>query len=230
MCVHVADRDRDPWSQPGQLGHLLGKTSSPLAQRVDVTRELLVHHVAQPGVERGEEIAVRVPLSLVPDGLVARRTGIAFLLTSELEHDPVRPLEVAVGRLVDLGVLIERLPDLGEEPFGGNLAAVQVKPSLTPLAGDLVQAVGLGLRGVVLPNLDPGVGIIAPLRLHTQRRAHFVDGQHRASSEIGADANDVLRIHPTLPQHNGDGLPQHLNIVLWILQGKVGRQRFVAAR
>jgi len=130
--------------------------------------------MAQSRVERSEEVIGRIPRLLLLDSFVARRAGVAPFVTGELQHDPVRPLDESIARLVDLRSLVQRLPNLGEEPLRGNLAAVAGEPGLAPLAGDTVQFVGLGLTSVMLLDLDPGVGAVPPFRLHAQGNVRFV--------------------------------------------------------
>jgi hypothetical protein len=62
-----------------------------------------------------------------------------------------------VGAVVQVGVLLEQLEALGELPLGGDLAAVARQPRLAARRGEGVDAVGVGLGGVVLPQLDVGV-------------------------------------------------------------------------
>ena len=228
--VHVADGHRRARPQPRPLRRLFGQAAGATAQGVDVPRKLLIHHVAQPGVQGSEEVIRGVARPLLPNGLVARRAGVAPLRPRQLQHDPVGPLHVAVSRGVDFRSLVQRLPDFREEPLGGDFAAVAGEPLLAPLGGNAVQLVGLGLGGVVLPDLDPGVGVVPPLRLQAQGDARLVNGQHGAGGEVSAQADDVLVTHARLLQHGGDGHLEDLDVVGGVLQSEVGRQPNVGAR
>ena len=53
-----------------------------------------------------------------------------------------------------------------------------------------VDAVGLWLSGVMLPQLHPGVGPRGPRGQERQGPAIAVDGQDRARREVHADADD----------------------------------------
>ena len=99
----------------------------------------------------------REAFALRPDGLVTGGAGVARLHAGQLPDHPVGGFDQAVGGGVDFGGFIQDLQDLGEEPFGGDLAAVAVQPALPHLAGGLVDLVGFGLGGVVFPQLHPGV-------------------------------------------------------------------------
>src|SRR5213080_1792466 len=134
---------------------------------------------------------------LRPDGLVARRALVTRLLACELPHDPVCRLDQPVGSGIDLRRLIEDLPRLGKEPFGADLATVALQEGVSQLAGNLIELVGFGLRGVVLPQLDPGVWHIPPLRQETERCAVRRGREHGTGREVNADADHIIWIHTT---------------------------------
>ena len=85
-----------------------------------------------------------------------------------------------------LGVLLEHLQRLGELPLGGDPAAVARQPRLAALLGERVDAVGLPLRGVVLPQLH--VRVRAPLEAvdAAQRRAVAQHRHRRRRGEVDA--------------------------------------------
>ena len=98
------------------------------------------------------------------------------------------------GGVVDLAVLLVDLQQLREVPLGGDAPAVACEERLAALLRELGQAVGVGLRGVVLPQLRPGVRTPAPLLLDAQRRAVGARRQHRAGGEVDADADHPRRL------------------------------------
>ena len=155
--VDVADGDRDPLGQPGPRGGLRREAAGPAAERRQVAADLLGHEVAEALVQRAQVVLARVAAVLV-DGLVAGRARVARLAPAELPDDPVGALDPAVHALVDLGVLLEYLQRLGELPLRGDEAAVARQPGLAALARERVDAVGLRLSGVVLPELGPACG------------------------------------------------------------------------
>ena len=160
--IDVADGHRRAGPQAGPRGRLLGQATGALADGSDVARQLGVDDVAQPRVERGEVVGVGEAVALRPHRLVAGGAGVAGLDPGEPPDDPVGRLDEAVGGGVRVGRLVEDLEDLGEEPLRRDLAAIAVEPGLAGRPGGVVDAVGLGLGGVVLPELDPGVRVGPP--------------------------------------------------------------------
>ena len=129
-----------------------------------------------------------------PDGLVAGRAVVPRLDAGQLPDHPVGGLDQPVGGPVDVGRLAQDLERLREEPLRRDLAAVALEPRLAELAGDAVDVVGLGLRGVMLPELDPRVRV-APVRVEeAQRRAVGRRREHRAGREVDADPDDLGRV------------------------------------
>ena len=163
--IDVGDRDRRPWRQSGPGGGLGGQSAGPLAGGVEHRAHLVVDDGGEGRIEGGEVARVREAVALRPHRLVAGGAGVARLDAGQLPDDPVGRLDQAVGRRIDLGRLVEDLERLREEPLGRDLAAVAVEPGLAGRARDVVDPVGLGLGGVMLPELDPGV------RVRRERRA-----------------------------------------------------------
>ena len=130
-----------------------------------------------------------------------------------------------VHAVVDLAVLLEQLEALGELPLAGDQAAVAGDPGLAAAVRELVDPVGLRLGGVVLPELDVGVRPVGVLGQLAQRRAVGEHREHRAGGEVGADADDLRRVDAGRPDRGGDGVLQHLDVVVRNLQGPVDRQR-----
>ena len=109
-----------------------------------------------------------------------------------------------VGGGIDVGRFVEDLRGLGEEPLRGDLAAVAVQPGLAGRPGGVVDAVGLGLGGVVLPELDPG------MRLGAQRSGTRHSGVPSAvvGSMVQAvksmpDADDIGRVDAAVAEPAG---------------------------
>ncbi len=206
MRVDIGDRDRRPWAQSRPLGRPLGELAGLGPQRRDVAAHLRVHDVGQAGVQRGEELARREAGLLLPDGLVTGRAGATGFAAGELPNDPVGGLDQAVCSTVDVGGLVEDLQRLGEEPFRGDLTAVALEPGLAAQAGHLVDAVSLGMGGVMLPELDPGVGVGAPLGEETERRAVTCRRQHGTRGEVDADPHHLARIDSRRAARGGDSV------------------------
>jgi hypothetical protein len=59
------------------------------------------------------------------------------------------------------------LPYLGDEPLRADLPTVAIQEVEPFTLGDFVQLVGFRLRGMVLPKLDPCMGMIPPFREET---------------------------------------------------------------
>ena len=162
--VDVGDRDRRPGAQAGQRRRSFGQHARSAAERQERARHLLVDDVLEARVERREEGVVGKPVALRPHRLVAGGAGVAGLDAGQLPDDPVGRLDQPVGAVVDLGRLVEDLERLREEPLRRDLAAVAGEPRLAALCRDGVDPIGLRLGGVVLPELDPGVRLVAQLR------------------------------------------------------------------
>jgi hypothetical protein len=114
--------------------------------------DLVVDEGLEALVERSQVLA-RGELAVLVDGLVAGGAVVTRLLPAELPDDPVRTLHPTVSGAIGLLVLLEQLEALGEFPFGGDPPSVAAQPGLAALLGERVDAIGLPLCGVVLPEL-----------------------------------------------------------------------------
>ncbi len=174
--VDVAHRHRDPGSQARPRRRSGGQGAGAGSQRQERTVELVLQ-VREPGVERAQERAAGIGAVLV-DGLVAGERRVARLAPAQLPGDPVRGLDPAVRARVQLRLLLEQLQRLRHRPLGGDAPAVARQPRLAALLGG-VDAVGLALRGVVLPQRAR----------RAERRAVGPRRQRRAGGEVGGDAD-----------------------------------------
>ena len=98
-----------------------------------------------------------------------------------------------VHAVVDLGILLEQLQALRELPLARDQAAVARQPALAALGRERVDAVGLRLGGVVLPELHVGVRAVGELVELAERGAVGGDGEDGAGGEVGADADHLRR-------------------------------------
>ena len=224
--VDVRDGDGGAGLQAGRRGHLGGQPAGLLAERVDVGRELLGDDVPQAGVQRREVVRRRVADALLPDRLVAGGAGVALLLAGELQDDPVGRLDEAVGGGVDLGRLVQDLQDLGEEPLGGDLAAVALRGTTRRARGrSALTRSASGWAAWCFQSLTQACGLLAK-RSEKQSGWPFASiGQHRAGGEVDADADDVGRVDAGLLQHGRDRRRQDAEVVGRVLQRPLGGRR-----
>ncbi len=225
--IDVGDGDGRALVQAGPCRCLSGEAAGPVAGAGDLARHLGVHDIGEARVERLEERPARKSVAPAPDGLVARGRGVARLNPGEPPDEPVAGLDEPVRLRVDGRRLVEDLEGLAEEPLGADLAAVAVEPALPHPARRLVDPVRLGLGRVVLPQLDPRVRLGAQLWEEAERCAVRTRGEHRASGEIDADADDVCRIDARFGKRRGHGDLEDAQVVVGILEGPIGRQRHV---
>ena len=194
-------------------------------RRWRMSRRILVSMTSrEPRIERREVGRVREPVALRPHRLVAGRAGVPRLDAGEPPDDPVGRLDQPVGGRVDLRRLVEDLERLREEPLRRDLPAVPVQPRLARRARDRVDPVGLGLGGVVLPELHPGVRVRPEGRQLAQRRAVGRRRQHRAGREVDPDPDDVGGVDAGGREHRRDGRLEDAQVVVGVLEGPVGRQ------
>src|SRR5438309_10509359 len=149
-------------------------------------------------MERREVLRIGIAAVLVPDGLVAGRTGVAPFLAGELEDDPVGGFHEARRRVVDLRRLVQDLQNLGNQPLGRYLPTVARQEGFAACAGDGVDCVGLWLGCVVLPELDPRMWVTGKARVEAQRLAGSVDRQYGARRKVDAQADDIFGCHARL--------------------------------
>jgi hypothetical protein len=185
-------------------------------------------------VEGAEEIGRRKAVAMVPQCLVARLAGRTGKLRGVAPHQPpdvpVPRFEPDLGRLVDGGRPFECLEDLGKKPFQSDRAAISRQPGFVPRAGQRVDAVGLSLGAVVLPQLGPGELLRGPTRVETQRRAVGKRRQHRAAREVDSDAGDLSAVDPPGQQRFAHRLRGSVDPVGGILEREMGRQPFAGPR
>lgn len=229
MGVHVARGDGDALGQAGPPGRAGAQCADAGAERGQRVFQAGGGEVGEAGVQPGEEVGGRVAAVLV-DALVAGGAGVAGLGAGQLPDDPVGRLDPAGAGRVDAGVLLQHLEGLRELPLGGDPASVAADPRFAALVGEGVDAVGLVLGGMVLPQLGPGVRPVGPLGQQGERRAVGAGRQDGAGGEVGADADDVGGVHARVGERGRDGGTQHVAPVLGVLQRPVGGQRCAGGR
>ncbi len=222
--VHVADCDGYPLRQAGPVRCLGGQRSGPGAQRQDRVLQLVGGEASEIRIERREELARRI-VTVLPDALVARGAGVSRLGAGQLPDDPVGGLDPPAGPLVDIRVLLEQLQRLGELPLGGDLPAVTADPGLAAFVCQRIDPVCLRLRRMVLPQLRIGVPPPGQARQLAQWRPVRRGRQHRAGSEVRADAGHSRRVDPGPLDRRRHCPAKHIPVVLGILQRPVRRQR-----
>ena len=216
MGVHITDRHGDTGAQAHAGGHGRGQFASLATQGHG--RAELINEVFQLGVEGLAEVPTgEAPLG-GPNRFVARRAGVAGLDARELPHDPVGRFNELGGGVIDLRGLVSDLGNLGEQPFRGNLAAVLDQPGLATFRRQGVEAVSPRLRGMVLPQLGPGVGVALPSICKAQRRAIRQGRQDRAGGEVGTDSDDLGRIDFRLGEDGPGRNLQHGQVIRRVLK------------
>ena len=230
MGVDVGDRDRRARAEAGQRRRSFGQDTRSAAGRQESARHLLVDDVLEARVERGEVGVVGEPVPLRPHRLVAGGAGVAGLGSGQLPDDPVGGFDQPLRPVVELGRLVEDLERLCEEPLRRDLPAVAGEPRLLALCRDRVDAIGLRLSGVVLPELDPRVRLAAQLLEQAQRRAVGGRRQHRARGEVDADPDHLARVDAGLGEDPRNGVLERPQVVLRVLQRPVGFQPNVVVR
>ena len=153
--IDVRHRHRGPGSRPVHAAASARQPARALADRQDVARHLVVDDGREARIKAGEVVGRRKAVRLGPDRLVAGGAAVARLDPGQPPDHPVSGLDQPVGGAVQLGILVEDLEALRVEPFRRDLAAVTRQPRLAARSRERVDPVGLGLRGVVLPELDP---------------------------------------------------------------------------
>jgi hypothetical protein len=157
--IDVPDGHGCPGREPGPGRSLIGEVTgaaTEIGQRV----VHLPHEVREGRVETGEELPARTVAVLV-EALVAGGAHVAGLSPAQLPGHPVGRLDPAVGPGVDLRVFLEQLQPLRELPLGRDTPAVARQPRFVAPLGERVDPVGVGLRRMVLPELDVGTSASA---------------------------------------------------------------------
>ena len=222
--VHVADRNGDPAGQAGPDRCAGGERARPAAERGYGVGQLVVGEPGEIGMQGGQELARRI-MPVLPDALVPGGARVPGLGAGQLPDDPVGGLDPPVGEPVDVRVLLQQLQRLRELPLSRDLPAVAGEPRLAADARQLVDPVRLRLAGVVLPELRVGVRAVPQLHELAERGPVGQDRQHRAGREVGADADHLRRVDARVGDRGRHGMPQHVPVILGILQRPVRRQR-----
>jgi len=71
---------------------------------------------------------------------------------------------------------------------------------------------------MMLPQLDPGVRVVAPLRHPAERRAIGQGGHHRTGSEVNADADHICRINAAGLERGRHRLLEDADVVVRVLE------------
>src|SRR6266496_2375721 len=221
VCIHIRHRHRSAHVQPGPECRFLSETTSLRPERRELARHLLIDDMFHARIKRPEKRIRWKALALRPDGLVSCRALVARLHSRKLPHHPISRFNQPISGGIDLGSLVQDLPRLWEEPLGANFAAVTVQKSISHLTRDLIQPVRFGLRGVVFPQFDPGVRLVAPLRQETERRTILCGGKHSAGCEVDTDANHIIWNYTALGQHCRYCRLEYFQIIVGILQRPV---------
>ena len=230
MGVHVGDGDRRPRQEACPPGSLLAEPAGATADRDHGPRQLVVDDRPESGLQRFEESWFRKAVLGRPERLVAGRAVVPCLAAGQLPDHPVRGFKEPIGGPVDIGRLAQDLERLREEPLGRDLAAVSIEPRLVEIAGDAVDVIRLGLRGVVLPELDPRVRVSSELVEETQRRAIPRGRQHRARREVDPDPDDLGRIDARAVDQPSHRAAERLDVVLRVLERPVRAEDDVLVR
>ncbi len=221
--VDIAGGHRDARGQPRPLRRPGGERADPGAGRGKGVLQTGSGEVCEPGVQGGEVLLARVT-AVLEHAAVSGRAGVAALDAGELPDDPVGCLDPPRAGGIDGRVLLQDLERLGVLPLGGDPSAVVGDPLLSACVGEGVDAVGLVLGRVVLPELGPGVRVSGPLGGLGERGAVGEHRQDRAGGEVGGDADDVSGIDAGDGERSGNDGAQYLTPVLGVLQGPVRRQ------
>lgn len=210
---------------PGLQPHLSRHFLRQLARLASDGRDrakLLFHHVFQKRVTGLQEFLRRITVLLVPDCFITGHAAVARFHARQAQNHPVAGLHVTVGLGVQCRILLGNLPELGEHPLGGDLAAVALQPFLSASLGNGVQPVRLILRRVMLPQLHVRVRIGRILPAH--RVARLVDGNHGAGGKVDADADHVVFVDARVFDGLRHGGFQRLQIVIRMLKRPVRLQ------
>ena len=203
-------RRRVPGRSPVQAAASLAQRHRPVARAATIVRDIFSSTTcSNRGIERRRSTRRRGKPSLLrPDRLVAGRAAVARLDAGELPDDPVGRLDQPVGRARRC-----RAPRRGS---GGSWrrttptrscrrsAAATARPAR---AATRVDPVRLRLRGVVLPELHPGVRLASELGEDAERRAVGGRRQHRAGGEVDAEPDDVGRVDARLGEERAGWSP-----------------------
>ncbi|OPZ92275.1 MAG: hypothetical protein BWY73_00870 [candidate division TA06 bacterium ADurb.Bin417] len=196
--VKGSDADRAAGRQSGAPGPFRTQPTGGSAGRKDP----IVKTGAQPGqarIQPGQKFLVgqAAPFPAVK-GLVAGGAGAAPDFSrragaAKLGRDEIGQFHETGRRPVDLRILPGQAENLGPEPFRGVPAAAVAQVIRPETAGQLGQLLGLGHRGVVLPEPGQGGRIVPEAVLKAERPAGTVHRNGRASGGVDPDAEHPFR-------------------------------------
>ena len=92
------------------------------------------------------------------------------------------------------------------------------------LARDAVDRVGLGLRSVMFPELDPRMRVPPVCVKEAQRRAVARRREHRARREVDSDPDDLGGFDTRARDQASHGTAEHLEVVVGVLERPVGTE------
>ncbi len=218
-----------PARKPSRDAISLGEAPDLPSGRHDLSRQL-VGQGSQRGMERGKEVRARKAALAAPQSFVAGRARVADERAAQLGGHPVAGFDEAEGRIVDGGVFFEDLQDLGAEPFRRSPPAVVGEERLAALPCHRVDAIRLRLRGMVLPQLHPGMGPRGHLGAQAQRPRVAIDRQDRARREVDADADHARGLDRGSPNGAAHRFAHRFEVITWMLQRPLGPKPCAGAR
>ena len=160
----------------------------------------------------------------MPRGLVTRSARVTGQFAGQLPDHPVTALDNPAGGRVYLRIFFEYVQRLWDQPLRGDFAAVPCQPRFAPFRGAFVNPIGLGLRGVMFPQLHPGVRAVSIGFEGMEWRALICSGHDRTGRKVDTDADHIFRAGA----FSEDGLCgrfQRRQPVRRILQRPVGGKR-----
>ncbi|MNJ55647.1 hypothetical protein D3C77_511540 [compost metagenome] len=73
----------------------------------------------------------------------------------------------------------------------------------------------------MLPQFDPAVRLIDILRIEAKRLSCFINRQHRTRCKIDPNPDHLSRIDARLLDYRRNGVPQHFQVIIRMLQRPV---------
>ena len=220
--------DRRACAQAELLRHRAGESARRDARREQASGHFVFHDPRELWMHRVQKLLGRITLRRAPHSFVTRLTGRArqrFGGTAhELPDEPVTRFEPDLRCVVGAWCEFECLQHFGEEPFQPDAAAVALEKTFPAFARHGVDAVGLRLRAVMLPQLRPSERFGRERLEQTQRRAVPLRRQHGATREIHAHAEHILAANLGLTQRSPRGFRRRLHPVERMLERVVWRK------
>src|SRR5690606_14862582 len=96
-----------------------------------------------------------------------------------------------------------------EEPLRTDFPAVAVEESVAFFASDLIQAVSLGLGGMMFPQFHPRMRVVAKFGQEAQWRAVLFGWEHGASGEVNPHTDDIFSTDAAFLQNRRDGVLEY---------------------